>query len=165
VASVDAGCERRPGGLVRLRYSVAGPGAGGCLQFAVAGGRQDGLWAHTCCEFFVATHGNSAYREFNFSTAGAWAAYDFSACRQDMHAAIVAQPPKIELRDVTADRWLLEVTLAAADLVMPAATGRQCAALAAVIEAPAGQLSYWALRHPAPGPDFHHRDAFVYELI
>ena len=33
--------------------------------------------------------------------------------------------------------------------------------LAAVIEASDGTRSYWALRHPAGQPDFHHADAFA----
>jgi len=34
-------------------------------------------------------------------------------------------------------------------------------ALASVIEAGDGTLSYWALRHPPGKPDFHHPDGFV----
>ena len=37
-------------------------------------------------------------------------------------------------------------------------------ALSAVIEEGNGALSYWALRHPAGKPDFHHPDAFAMEL-
>ena len=37
-------------------------------------------------------------------------------------------------------------------------------ALAAVIEDEAGALSYWALRHAAGVPDFHHPDAYALEL-
>jgi hypothetical protein len=36
--------------------------------------------------------------------------------------------------------------------------------LTAVIEAADGTLSYWALRHPAPQPDFHHPGGFVLTL-
>ena len=36
--------------------------------------------------------------------------------------------------------------------------------LAAVIEDKARVLSYWALKHPAEKPDFHHADSFVVEL-
>jgi hypothetical protein len=37
-------------------------------------------------------------------------------------------------------------------------------ALAAVVEDRSGALSYWALRHPAGEPDFHHRDNFILEV-
>jgi len=36
--------------------------------------------------------------------------------------------------------------------------------LAAVIEDRAQVLSYWALKHPAEKPDFHHADGFVIDL-
>jgi hypothetical protein len=36
--------------------------------------------------------------------------------------------------------------------------------LSAVIESCNGSLSYWALRHPAGKPDFHHADAFALGL-
>ena len=37
-------------------------------------------------------------------------------------------------------------------------------ALAAVVEARDGSRSYWALRHPAPSPDFHHANGFAIAL-
>jgi hypothetical protein len=37
-------------------------------------------------------------------------------------------------------------------------------ALSAVIEETSGALSYWALRHAAGKPDFHHADAFTHPL-
>jgi len=36
--------------------------------------------------------------------------------------------------------------------------------LSAVIEERNGRKSYWALRHPAGQPDFHHPDCFALEL-
>jgi hypothetical protein len=39
-----------------------------------------------------------------------------------------------------------------------------CLGLSAVIEDKAQVLSYWALKHPAEKPDFHHADSFVVEL-
>jgi len=37
-------------------------------------------------------------------------------------------------------------------------------ALSAVVEVDDGSLSYWALRHPPGGPDFHHAEGFVLRL-
>jgi tRNA modification GTPase len=37
-------------------------------------------------------------------------------------------------------------------------------ALSSVVESAQGELSYWALRHPAGKPDFHHPDSFALEL-
>ena len=36
--------------------------------------------------------------------------------------------------------------------------------ISAVIEAPGEELSYWALAHPGPEPDFHRRDGFLLRL-
>jgi len=36
--------------------------------------------------------------------------------------------------------------------------------LSAVIESADGRLSYWALRHPAPRPDFHQRAGWAARL-
>ena len=36
--------------------------------------------------------------------------------------------------------------------------------LAAVVEDRARVLSYWALKHPAEKPDFHHADGFAIDL-
>ena len=35
---------------------------------------------------------------------------------------------------------------------------------AALSEAFSGAFSYWALRHPAARPDFHHPDGFALEI-
>lgn len=39
--------------------------------------RTDLLWEHTCFEAFIGLSGSPAYREFNFSPSGQWAAYAF----------------------------------------------------------------------------------------
>jgi len=36
--------------------------------------------------------------------------------------------------------------------------------LTAVVECVDGALSYWALRHAAGKPDFHHPDTFALEI-
>ena len=50
--------------------------------------------------------------------------------------------------------WLLR-TVAIADLGL---------GICAVVEDKAQVLSYWALKHPAEKPDFHHAGSFVVEL-
>jgi hypothetical protein len=145
-----------------LRYRVAGPQAAECLQNAVAGGRADGLWAHTCCELFVRPAGSTACREFNFSPRGAWAAYDFSDYRAGMRPAALGSEPRLQLQQEEG-AWTLAVTLPGADLAPAGHVGELLLGLCAVIEAPGGALAYWALAHPSARPDFHHRDAFVIE--
>jgi len=104
----------------------------------------DGLWRHTCFEVFLATR-SRAYREYNFSPSGEWAAYAFCAYRKRGRARI-ARP-----------RWNGRVATIQA-------RGRVRIGLAAVIEEKSGALSYWALRHPRRKPDFHDRRGFALEL-
>jgi hypothetical protein len=162
VSAVCVTLDGAPAAELALRYRVSGPQALGCLQNAVAGGRSDGLWAHTCCELFIRATSGQAYREFNFSPRGAWSAYDFSAYRAGARPAELASAPRTQLlRDEGS--WTMVVALAASDLLPAGQSGELLLGLCAVIESPDAALAYWALRHPAPQPDFHHRDAFVIE--
>lgn len=104
----------------------------------------DGLWRHTCFEVFIATR-SRAYREYNFSPSGEWAAYAFSSYRKRGRAKL-ARP-----------RWNGKVA------TIPA-RGRLRIGLTAVIEEKSGALSYWALRHPRRKPDFHDRRGFTLDL-
>jgi hypothetical protein len=42
--------------------------------------------------------------------------------------------------------------------------GKLALGLSAVVVDENGVLTYWALKHPARKPDFHHRDSFVLAL-
>jgi hypothetical protein len=124
----------------------------------------DALWRHTCCELFVGVAGNAAYREFNYSPSGQWAAYGFSAYRvRDACEENFAVPaPRIAFAS-TAAGWTLQAWLAAAAL--PKAAARQIEiGVAAVLESADGNLSYWALRHVPARADFHERETFVLRL-
>jgi len=112
------------------------------------------LWQHLCCEAFVASAAASAYREFNFSPSGEWAAYAFQRYREGGPLAV--PDPGIAVR---AEGQALELS---ATIVVERAPLR--VALCAVIEEQDGTLSYWALRHPSPRPDFHHPDGFALEI-
>lgn len=124
-------------------------------------GPADGLWRHTCFEAFVGTAQGAAYREFNFSPSGDWAAYAFSAPRQRASAEHLPLAPRLQWQQgddtLTLDAWLPQGALPSAD--PPHALG-----LSAVIETGDGRLSYWALAHPAPQPDFHHRAGWTARL-
>jgi hypothetical protein len=122
----------------------------------------DGLWQHTCLEAFVAEGDTNAYREFNFSPSGQWAAYGFTAYRQ-RGEWVASQPPAMTLKQ-TGDNLVLVVMVSAADLPVKKVDNPGLLGLTAVIEAVDGSKSYWALRHPAGQPDFHHRDGFVHEI-
>ena len=119
--------------------------------------RADGLWRHTCFEAFVRSGGGPAYVELNFSPSGQWAAYAFRGYR-DGAVLDVPLDPGIAVRRGPGE-LTLETALPGAALP-PADAGLELG-LAAVIEDLAGSLSYWALRHCAERPDFHHPDAFA----
>ena len=66
--------------------------------------RADDLWRTTCFELFVAGEG-TAYREYNFSPSGQWAAYDFDDYRAGMRnapARIETELYRVENNDVAA---------------------------------------------------------------
>lgn len=170
-----------PAPVVRLLEVHAGLGADGDLELAwcLRGdmarllipatrppGRVDGLWEHTCFEVFIGVAGDPAYREFNLSPSGQWAAYAFSGYRQRDETQALLAPPQISAR-LSAGRLELEATIAPAVLPTAPAGKTLHLGLAAVVEATDtidGGHSYWALRHPAALPDFHHRDGFAFEL-
>jgi hypothetical protein len=129
--------------------------------------RADELWRHTCFEAFVADPHSSGYLELNFAPSGEWAAYGFRSYRTGM--------APLPLKTVPAVRWRQEgdeLTLAV-DFRMDALPGPPGprppvalrVSLAAVLEDDQGGLTYWALRHPAGKPDFHHADAFVLQVV
>ncbi len=117
--------------------------------------RTDGLWQTTCFELFVKPVGGEAYREFNFSPSTAWAAYAFDGYRGGMRNLPLGAAPVIAR---TGDAWRVTLPSEASD------SGPSVNAISAVIEETGGTISYWALRHPAGKPDFHHPDCFALAL-
>lgn len=158
----------RAGGLSFL-FEVDAP-AGAVLipsPVAACGEPRDGLWQHSCLEVFLARDGDSAYREFNFSPSGEWAAYAFSTLRQRDAAAEAAWRSRPESTFVARPNgFSLSATLLPHHL--PEGSGALQVGLSAVLETAAGEsppgCSYWALNHPAAQPDFHHRAAFALTL-
>ena len=125
--------------------------------------RTDGLWRHCCFEAFIAHGGGPDYWEYNFSPSGAWAAYHFTACREGMAPLLKGAPPAFTPR-IRTDSIELSVRLDLSWLTRSTAGTGLRLGLAAVVEDKARVLSYWALKHPAEKPDFHHSDSFVVEL-
>jgi hypothetical protein len=123
----------------------------------VAPARCHRLWEGTCFEFFLALRDSPQYWEFNLSPAGSWNVYRFANYRQGLatEQALASLPFGVQ-RSPGALRLTLEVDLAR---IVPA--GRLLeVAIAAIIQAPDGRLTYWALTHPGPQADFHRRDGF-----
>jgi hypothetical protein len=122
----------------------------------------DELWRHTCFEAFVRHSASGEYCEYNFSPSGAWAAYHFSGYRADRQPLKGAGTPRFSF-DLQDGALVLAAQLDLEPLSLPDG-GTVRLGVTAVIEDRAGQLSYWALKHPAEKPDFHHADSFVIDL-
>ncbi|QJD31306.1 hypothetical protein GNH96_03470 [Methylococcus geothermalis] len=121
-----------------------------------------GLWEHTCFEVFVKPENGSVYHEFNFSPSGEWAAFAFSDYRDGKPFGERLQPAVTTRRTET--RFELDAIIGPELLPGVDVRTRLWIACGAVVEDSGGTLSYWALRHPADVPDFHHPDGFTLEL-
>jgi len=157
VRAVHAAAARTRPGLLALRYRIEGELGRLRIPPPRAPAPGERLWQQLCCEAFVATAvsaGAGPYREFNFSPSGEWGAFEFHRYREGAPLA-VPDPGITVLRDGQALELSASVEVEAAKLRL---------ALCVVIEELDGKLSYWALRHPAPRPDFHHPDGFALEL-
>ncbi len=146
------------GHWLRLRWRVEGARQVVIPPFA-GRKRVDGLWRTTCFELFARPADGSAYCELNFSPSEAWAAYDFSAPREEMRERELSHDPVITPRQGR-DLLIFDVALPLSDLPpLPLAFG-----LTAVIEEEGGLLSYWALAHGSDKPDFHDPSCFAATL-
>ncbi|MFZ0408644.1 MAG: DOMON-like domain-containing protein [Cyanobium sp.] len=123
--------------------------------------RLDQLWQTTCFELFLACPGQEPYWEYNLSPAGHWSVYRLAGYRR----ALAAEPAYQQLAiQVVRDRRLLRLTL---EVDLPPALAADqplAAAITAVIQLRSGLVSYWALAHGGPEPDFHRRDGFQLSL-
>jgi hypothetical protein len=103
--------------------------------------------------------GSDGYIELNFSPSGEWAIYRFTGYRQSM-IAVEAPSPRISVqRDNGVLR--LDAIIELEGLHERPIAGPLELALSAVIEESNRRLSYWALAHPSPMPDFHHAGGFA----
>lgn len=163
IRSLEARIRTDGNGDIRLSYCLRGDIIRLRIPDELATQRTDLLWEHSCFEAFIGARGEASYREFNFSPSGQWAAYDFKDYRQPTGELPEVAPPLITVRRY-AGRLEVDVTLSAHALPQNPARAPWQIGLSAVVEEADtvdGSHSYWALRHPAERPDFHHRDAFA----
>jgi hypothetical protein len=157
-----AGAIGRRAPILSLRYELRGDLAALALPDpADRPARRDGLWQETCFEIFLAPRSSPQYWEFNLSPAGHWNVYAFEAYRQGMHeeSTLTALPFSV-LRTSASLLVTLEVDMSG----FISSAQPLDAAISAVIKSQGGSLTYWALTHPGPQPDFHRRDTFIIEL-
>jgi hypothetical protein len=163
VTMVAATVTRPASGRLRIDWELKGDLSMLRLPEPRPAVRADGLWQHTCLEAFLGRDSAPDYWEYNFSPSGAWAAYHFTDYREGMAPLMKGAAPSIACR-ADAGELRLEVTL---DLEWLARTSSPMGlrlGLSAVVEDRARVLSYWALKHPAEKPDFHHQHARVIAL-
>jgi hypothetical protein len=153
----------RLNGKLVLLYRLTGDLAALRLPEPRPSVRTDGLWRHTCFEAFIGNGAAGEYWEYNFSPSGAWASYHFTGYREGMAPLMKGAPPMLRLH-TGEDHLQLEVTVDLSWLVRSGADSALRLGLSAVIEDRAQVLSYWALKHPAEKPDFHHAEGFVIDL-
>jgi hypothetical protein len=145
----------REGEALKLRYRATGRMQDVLAPAPAYCERADELWKHTCFEAFVGG-GDGRYCEFNFAPSTQWAAYAFDGYRAGMREFEMSA---LAIEANAGEGWFeLEA------VVTPGETGLWRVALSAVIEETNGTKSYWALKHPAGKPDFHHADCFALEL-
>jgi hypothetical protein len=123
----------------------------------------DDLWRHTCFEIFVGAKNDAEYYEFNFSPSGEWAVYEFRDYRDggliedggvEPTVTVNRKSDSLELRaEVPLER------LPGLQLNVSLAVG-----LSVVVEDNDARIFYWALKHPAGKPDFHHPESFALEI-
>ena len=139
ITATPQGCE--------AEFRLDGRMAAIALPAPAAAERRDNLWQTTCFEIFWQPLGTAAYREFNLSPSGQWAAYDFDSFREGMRDAPVGA---IAITCVHDDAGLVLRASIAAALPDPAQV-----ALNAVVEQADGSKQYWALAFPPGKPEFH----------
>ncbi|MEZ5701873.1 MAG: hypothetical protein R3E42_07815 [Burkholderiaceae bacterium] len=143
---------------VRLVYTVRGPLDRLQWPAPTKPVAADGLWAHTCFEAFFSERSAASYRELNFSPSSCWAHYRFERERVRGETADFLMAPEVQFSMIASDHCTLSATLAA----KPHLEGEASTLFAptAVLELADGGLSYWAVHHPKPKPDFHARDGW-----
>lgn len=154
ISSVEVAVERE-GADLHLDYRISGDLATLVLPSPQTPIDPECLWAHTCCEIFLAQPDALAYREYNFSPSEQWAAYGFSAYRQK---SVWENPPAPSML------WRQENAALLLQVTLPVASEHLQLALSVVLELTDGRLAYYALRHPSGAPDFHHRSNFTLDL-
>jgi hypothetical protein len=157
---IEAAVGTERGGVLTLAFTLEGDVSGLRIPESRSSRRASGLWRHTCFEVFVMVEEGPGYREFNFSPSGGWAVYAFRDYRDGSESG-VELTPGIVVRQ-TANRLELDAEIHP-DFLPPGRLLRL--GLSAVVEDTDGGLSYWALKHPPGKPDFHHADAFAYQVL
>lgn len=159
VQSVEVAVARPAPGALEISFRINGEIDRLRLPAPAVPMRADGLWQHSCFEAFLRADDGGSYHEFNFAPSGAWAAYRFAGRRAGRTSPVMTAPA---IRtDSAAGSFGLRTVLPIRELPDLARASSIHAGLTAVIEDEQGALSYWALAHGSPQPDFHDPGTFT----
>ncbi len=123
--------------------------------------RKNRLWEDTCFELFIGIKGTDPYWEFNLSPSGYWNVFRFDDYRKGMtEETTFSRLPFYVTHTPDSLKMFLEIKMN--ELLPPDQLLN--AGISAVIKNNHGDITYWALTHPGPKPDFHLKDAFCIEL-
>jgi hypothetical protein len=123
--------------------------------------RRIGLWENTCFEFFIGPRDSVPYWEFNLSPSGDWNVFRFETYRQGLFEEKAFSSLPFESRIQTDSlQVVLEIDLG---IIIPAVQPLEMA-ISTVLKTSGGDISMWALTHPGPEVDFHHREGFIIKL-
>jgi hypothetical protein len=158
------------GSLVRQdnRFSIGFRLSGSLSEIEIPGpsaspNRRIGLWEATCFEFFMALQQSPRYWEFNLSPSGAWNVFRFETYRQqelEEERAFPALPFRVSTDAV--NNLSLDLQFDLGSIIQPDQALE--VAISSVIRTKEGQETLWALTHPGPTADFHHRDGFIIRI-
>ena len=123
--------------------------------------RKNRLWDATCFELFIKEKESDSYWEYNLSPSGHWNVYRFDDYRKGMAEETTFSGLPFHVSRQT-NTLRLDATLNLKKL-FPSNLAVQTA-VSAVIKSTAEKISFWALTHPGPEPDFHQPDSFILEL-
>ncbi len=152
----------RTGNTLSVSYLLFGPLTELLIQSpAKRCERRQDLWEETCLEFFLGITGSGSYREFNLSPSGNWNVYLFTSYRKGMK-----EDPDFKSLPFSVSNGPNSLRLSLqADLKNIVRAGESLEiAVSAVIKDKNGNVTYWALTHPGPQPDFHRREGFIIRL-
>lgn len=153
-----SGTVARDGATLHLAWHLEAPdGAVAIPTPAARPQRRRELWEATCFEFFLASPDRPGYWEFNLSPSGDWNVFRFDSYRSGMtddqafDALLFTVAGRAGACDASASIDLARLDCSAAPWHLAVST---------VVAEPDGRVSYWALAHPGPQPDFHDSAAF-----
>jgi hypothetical protein len=162
VRSMEVGVARHAPDALEVSFRINGEIGRLRLPAPAMALRADGLWQHSCFEAFLQADDGGSYHEFNFSPSGAWAVWRFTGRRAGRSSPVMTAPA---IRtESAAGSFDLRAVLPISELPDLARAATIRAGLTAVIEDEHGVLSYWALAHTSPQPDFHDPATFTLVL-